>query len=436
MSWLETLHDTLWGWHVIILIIAAGVYFSVASGFFQIKHMKKWLSASMPSAKKSSDGISHFQALTAALGGSIGTGNIVGVAAAITVGGAGALFWMWVSSLFGMMTVFAENLLSAKNCRAAGALGYIEKVGKPLAWLYAAGCCLSSLGMGSMAQTNACAAAMQSFGVPTAVTAAVLGCLVFSAARGGLKHAVKITDKLVPAMTLIFFASSLAVLWVFKENIPRAVKEIFTGAFNFKAGAGGAAGALIAMREGVSRGVFTNEAGLGSSAFAYDGVKGKTPTELGCLGIFQVFADTIVMCTVTGLCILCCRSPMLEGAALTFFAYRSALGAVGGYAVCVCTALFAVATVITWSCYGRESLFYLTRGRGRNIYAVLCAFAAVCGCVLPLSAVFQLGDAMNGLMAVPNIIALFICRREILCEFSLGKQKREKERCAQNFQNT
>ena len=153
--------------------------------------------------------------------------------------------------------------------------------------------------------------------------------------------------------------------------------------------------------------MFTNEAGLGSSAFAYDGVEGRSPEELGCLGIFQVFADTIVMCTVTGLCILCCRSPMLEGAALTFYAYEAALGPWGGKAVSLCTALFALATLTAWSCYGREGLCYLTGGRGKGVYALAAAVAAGLGCFLPLGTVFQLGDAMNGLMALPNLLALF-----------------------------
>ena len=169
-----------------------------------------------------------------------------------------------------------------------------------------------------------------------------------------------------------------------------------------------------ALRTGVSRGVFTNEAGLGSSAFAYEGVEGRSPQELGCLGIFQVFADTILMCTVTGLCILCCRSPLLEGAQLTFYAYESALGPWGGKAVSLCTALFALATLVAWSCYGREGLCYLTGGGGKTGYALAAAGAAVLGCVLPLGAVFQLGDAMNGLMALPNLAALFCLRREVL----------------------
>lgn len=165
---------------------------------------------------------------------------------------------------------------------------------------------------------------------------------------------------------------------------------------------------LIAMGAGVSRGVFTNEAGLGSSAFAYTDVTGHTPGEIGAMGIFQVFADTVVMCTVTGLCILCSCPPQgLEGAELTFYAYRSALGPIGGAAVSLCTALFALATVIAWCCYGKEGLMYLTGGRGQNAYAAAAGAAAILGCLLPLGEVFLLGDAMNGLMAIPNVLALF-----------------------------
>ena len=217
-------------------------------------------------------------------------------------------------------------------------------------------------------------------------------------------------------MTLLFFAASLGVLWMFRENLPRAVASVFSGAFSPGAGAGGAAGWLLAMKVGVTRGVFTNEAGLGSAAFAYDGVEGRSPEELGCLGIFQVFADTLLMCTVTGLCILVCRSPVLEGAALTFYAYESALGPWGGRAVSLCTALFAAATLTAWCGYGREGLFYLTGGRGKNAYALAAAAAAALGCCLPLGEVLRLGDAMNGLMALPNLAALFLLRREVAVE--------------------
>ena len=411
---LELLADALWGWHVLVLILAAGLWFSIRTGFFQVRRVSLWVKTALGSPKEARGRgrVSPFQALTTALAGSLGTGNILGVGVAITVGGPGSLFWMWASALLGMMTVFAENLLAARHRGAPGALGYIEAVGRPLALVYGAGCCLASLGMGNLVQANAAAAACQRLGAPPLAVGAVLGVLVFWVARGGLACAARLTEKLVPAMAALFFAAALGVLWVFRAELPRAVASIFQGAFSLKAGAGGTAGMLLAMGTGVSRGVFTNEAGLGSSAFAYGEVEGRSPVELGCLGIFQVFVDTILMCTVTGLCILCAPSAG-EGAELVFSAFESALGPAGAGAAAVCTALFALATVTAWSCYGREGLFYLTKSRGGDLFALAAAAAACLGCLLPLGAVFRLGDAMNGLLALPNLAALFLLSREV-----------------------
>ena len=411
---LEFLADALWGWHVLVLILAAGLWFSIRTGFFQVRRVSLWVKTALGSPKEARGRgrVSPFQALTTALASSLGTGNILGVGVAITVGGPGSLFWMWASALLGMMTVFAENLLAARHREAPGALGYIETVGRPLALVYGVGCCLASLGMGNLVQANAAAAACQRLGAPPLAVGAVLGVLVFWVARGGLACAARLTEKLVPAMAALFFAASLGVLWVFRAELPRAAASIFQGAFSLKAGAGGTAGMLLAMGTGVSRGVFTNEAGLGSSAFAYGEVEGRSPVELGCLGIFQVFVDTILMCTVTGLCVLCAPSAG-EGAELVFSAFESALGPAGAGAAAVCTALFALATVTAWSCYGREGLFYLTKGRGGDLFALAAAAAACLGCLLPLGAVFRLGDAMNGLLALPNLAALFLLSREV-----------------------
>lgn len=414
-QFLEGLRSVLWGWPVLLLILAAGAYFSYESSFFQLLHPIRWLKTALGPGSGEKGKTGRFQAISTALAGSIGTGNIVGVAAAITVGGPGAIFWMCASAVLGMMTVFTENFFAArfhqKGSPASGPLAYIEKAGKYggiLAAVYALGCALSSLAMGNMVQVNALAAACEDLGLPVQWVAIGVGVLIFFVAKGGLKAAGKFTEKLVPAMTLLFFAASLGTLWVHRANLPGAVASIFDGAFTLRAGAGGTAGMLIAMKAGVSRGVFTNEAGLGSSAFAYTDVQGHTPQEIGCMGIFQVFADTILMCTVTGLCILCsCPPESLDGAQLTFFAYRSALGEAGGTAVSLCTALFALATVIAWCCYGKEGLLYLTKGRGGTVYPIATALAAFSGCLLPLESVFRLGDAMNGLMAIPNVLALF-----------------------------
>ena len=417
---LDWLARALWGWHVLLLILAAGSAFSYASAFFQLRGFGRWLGAALGRGG-SGQGRGRFQAIATALAGSIGTGNIVGVATALTAGGPGALFWMWASAGLGMMTVYAENYLSARfrqgsGSRAAGPLCYIEKAGKyggALAAVYALGCCLSSLGMGGMVQTNALASACGELGVPLWATALGAGGLTFFVARGGLRIAGKVAEKLVPAMSLLFFASSLGVIWVFRANLPGALQSVFQGAFSLRAGLGGGAGMLLAMRAGVSRGVFTNEAGLGSSAFAYQNTQGHSPEELGRMGIFQVFADTTVMCTITGLCILCSMPPQLEGAQLTFYAYQAALGEAGGWAVSGCTALFALATVVAWCCYGREALYYVTQGPLRRFYPALAAGAALAGCLLPLEHVFRLGDAFNGLMALPNLFALFYFAKDV-----------------------
>lgn len=415
---LGLLGGALWGWHVLLLILAAGASFSYSSAFFQLRGFARWMGAALGRGQ----GKGRFRAIATALAGSIGTGNIVGVATALTAGGPGALFWMWASAGLGMMTVYAENYLSARFRRgpgpkAAGPLCYIEKAGRyggALAAVYALGCCLSSLGMGGMVQTNALASACSSLGVPPWATALGAGALVFFVARGGLRSAGRIAEKLVPAMSLLFFAASLGVLWVFRANLPGALQRVFQGAFSLRAGLGGGVGMLLAMRAGISRGVFTNEAGLGSSAFAYQGVEGHSPEELGRMGIFQVFADTTVMCTITGLCILCSMPPrQLEGAELTFYAYRAALGPAGDWAVSTCTALFALATVVAWCCYGREGLYYLAKGPLRRLYPALAAGAALAGCLLPLEHVFQLGDAFNGLMALPNLFALFYFAKDV-----------------------
>ncbi len=416
MTALVFLRDALWGWPTLLLILAAGVYFSVSTRFFQLRQAGRWLKAPLARGGESASGLSRFQALTAALAGSLGTGNIVGVAVALTAGGPGALFWMGFSAVFGMMTVFAETVLAARHREAPGPLGTLRSLpvgGRLLASLYAVGCVLSSLAMGNATQANACAAALGEFSLPPPVTGILLAALVFPVALGGFQRGVRITEKLVPAMTALYFLLAFGVLWTFRAQLLPALGEVVAGAFSWQAEAGGAAGALLALEAGLSRGVFTNEAGLGSSAFAYAEVPGRPPAELGCLGIFQVFLDTLVMCTVTGLCILVCRPPRLEGAALTFYAFESAWGPWGGKAVSLCTALFAAATLLAWSCYGREAFCTLTRGRGRAVYALLAAGAALAGSLVSLDAAFLLGDAMNGLMALPNLLGLFLRRKEV-----------------------
>lgn len=352
----------------------------------------------------------------------------MGVGVAIATGGPGALFWMWASALLGMMTVYAENVLAARHRQAPGALGYIRAAGrwgKPLAAVYAGGCCLSSLGMGTMAQTHAAAASLSTLGVPGAVSALGLGLLAFWVARGGLALGAKITQRLVPLMTLLFFGASLWVLWVFRENIPRAFASIFQGAFSLKAGAGGAAGALLALRTGVSRGVFTNEAGLGTSAMAHGAAQVDHPARQGMWGIFEVFCSTLVVCTVTALVILVSGAYDPEaalvqlqtgtvpdaamGVPLTARAFSSVLGPAGTWAVSLSLVLFAFSSILGWSCYGQQSLRFLTGGdRLLPAYRAVFLLCTVLGAVADVSPLWQLVDLCNALMALPNLAALLL----------------------------
>ena len=400
--------NLLWGYHVLGLILITGIRLTATTGFFQIRSFFSWMKYSLNlHPPKSKEGISPFGALSAALAGSIGTGNIVGVAAAITVGGAGAIFWMWISALFGMMTVFAEVVLSVKfkNDHCKGAFAYIEKVGKGkiLPFVYGVGCVLSSLSMGNMAQSNAVATGLNQFGVPFWVTGVGLGIFLFILTRKGLKGVTRITEKLVPIMTVLFFGISIICLVKFRQNIPGAIQEIFTSAFDIRAISGG--GMFLAIKTGISRGVFTNEAGLGSSSMAFCDVEEKSPVKLGYLGIFQVFVDTIVMCLVTALCILCGTSER-KGEYLVITAFSNALGPIGEKLIVVCMVLFALATVTATCYYGKVGLQYISKGKLTFLFPYMFAAAAFMGAIMNITRIFDFCDGFNGLMAIPNILAL------------------------------
>ena len=344
---------------------------------------------------------------------------------------------MWISAFFGMMTVYAEGVLAAKfsTKEAPGAVGYVRRaLGGHAAKLYAAGCVFSALGMGTMAQTGAVSAALGTVGVPPWAAGLIVAVLLVLCVRGGLQKAVRVTEKLVPFMAGLFLLACGAVLVLRAERIPAALETMLREAFTLRAGVGGAAGMLIALRVGVSRGVFTNEAGLGSGTFALAAADGKTPEQIGTLGAMQVFIDTIAMCTVTALCLLV--SPAAgDGAAQTLAAFSAVLGGAGRAAVSVSMALFAFATVVAWSCYGMDALRFLVPAAGeagRRIYVFFAAASCFLGCILPFTGVLSFCDAFNGIMAVPNVLALFL-----LSGFVFGGKTGERENLHRKFaQNT
>lgn len=410
MSFVRTV---LWGPHVLLLILAAGVWFTLRGRCMQLWKLPRLAAGALRGKGKDGQSISPFQALSTSLAGSLGTGNILGVAAALTAGGPGAIVWMWISAFFGMMTVYAEGALAARFATkdAPGAIGYVRRaLGRHAAKLYAAGCVLSALGMGAMAQTGAVSAALGTVGVPPWGAGVLTAVLLVLCVRGGLQKAVRVTEKLVPFMTALFLLACAAVLALRAAYIPAALQTMWREAFNLRAGVGGAVGMWTALRVGVSRGVFTNEAGLGSGTFALAATDGKTPEEVGTLGAMQVFLDTIVLCTITALCLLV--SPAAgDGAARTLASFSAVLGGAGGAAVSVSMALFAFATVVAWSCYGMDALRFLAPSAGesgRRIYVLFAAVSCFLGCILPFTGVLSFCDAFNGVMAVPNVLALFI----------------------------
>lgn len=442
IEWIRALNDWLsrfaWGPATIFLLAAAGVLFSVGTGFFQLRKCKTWLAATLGAALKSRQGgegkgISAFQSACTALAATLGTGNIAGVATALAAGGPGAIFWMWLSALLGTMTAYAENVLAGlyrgKNSRGepvGGAMFYIEQGlhSRALAALFAFFCVLGSLGMGNMAQANSIASGIQdSFGVPPLATGLVVAAAIAFTIVGGIKRVGKVTEKVVPVMAIGYTVGALAIIAANWRTLPTVIGLILQQAFSLRAGLGGAAGYGIAraLRVGVARGVCSNEAGLGSSVMA-NSASGGTPVGQGMWGIFEVAVDTLFMCTLTGLSILCSGvydpsryaaalgtsgfDELPNGAALTAEAFRQVFGPLGGAFVAVSLVLFAFSTLLGWSFYGAQAAEYLWGPRACGLYKALFVVVIVVGCVTKLELVWQISDTFNGLMALPNLLAV------------------------------
>ncbi len=422
--------DIVWGPPMLLLLIGAGVYLSFLLGFFQLFRFGHWwkstVSALFRDKKVSKSGdkkaISQLQALATALASTLGTGNIVGVATAIAAGGPGAIFWMWVSAFFGMMTNFAEKILgiyfrykNEKGEWTGGAMIYIER-GLEMKWLavlFSVFCALASFGIGNIAQVNGIAVSMKSaFGVEHYVTGFFCALLVGLVIIGGLKRIAKVSEKLVPLMSFVYFAAALAVIGANLSRVPAAFADIFAGAFNLRSAGGGIAGYTVAQaaRFGIARGVFSNEAGLGSSVIVHSSSDVKEPVAQGMWAIFEVFFDTIFICTLSAIAILVTganRVPGLEGAEIPFFAFSSVLGSFGEYVLTVSILLFAFLSMIGWSFYGEKAVEYLGGAKVTSLYRLVFAAAVYFGAVSDVKLVWELSDTFNGLMAIPNLFALF-----------------------------
>lgn len=440
------LQHLVWGPGMLVFFLGTGIRFTLRSNFFQIRKIHIWLGMTIGALKKRKNvrrtekeySISQFQSFCTALAATLGTGNITGVATALIFGGPGAIFWMWVSAFFGMMTNYAENYLGIlyrykdqKEQWAGGAMVYMEKGlnSRFLAVLFAVCCLVASLGMGNMVQGNSMAKGLETaFGIPPFLTGTFCMLLLALVVTGGVKRVAALTEKLVPLMAGIYFLGALAVLAVNWRAIPQAVDMIFTQAFQMKAGLGGAAGYTVrqAIRIGVARGIFSNEAGLGSSVMAHVQSDVENPQIQGMWGILEVFVDTIVGCTVTALVILVSgvyhpevyleqiRQGMetVDGTTLTGQAFATVIPW-GEQFLAAATALFAFATIAGWSCFGEQTAAYLGKEKGAAVYRYVYILITLPGCILAPSLIWELSDAFNGMMALPNLVALFFLGKQV-----------------------
>ncbi len=445
----DSVNSVLWGVPMLILMIGTGVFFTCRLGFFQLVHFPHIFSQTVlkvfkkDGARKTKDkkSISQFQAMSTALAATIGTGNIAGVASALTVGGAGAVFWMWVSAFFGMMTSFAENVLGVyyrkrnengewtggamyyigeglKNCRKISAFA------KPLSVMFAVFCTLASFGIGNISQVNSMAVSLEStFGVPPLAVGIATCLLVLAVLIGGVKRIGAVAEKIVPFMALFYIVITSAVLIKNSAEIPNVFSSIFKGAFGLDAVAGGISGAAIkkTLTMGLKRGVFSNEAGMGSGVIVNSSSDVKEPVVQGMWGIFEVFFDTIVMCTLTAFAVLSSgvlgtldqNGNLLDSSALVSASLGAVFGNFAGALVSISTALFAFATVLGWSYYGEKSLEYLFGRRCAVIYKIVFALACVAGATMKLSLAWEISDTLNALMAVPNLIGILLLSKTV-----------------------
>jgi len=421
-------NDTLTGSVLLVALVGAGLFFSFALGFIQVRGFGEGMKRTFGGIFKKKgeagqDGMSSFQALATAIAAQVGTGNIAGAASAIAVGGPGAIFWMWISAFLGMATIFAEACMAQKYKQVGddgtvtgGPVYYIRAAfkgtfGKVLAAIFAV-LLIFALGfMGNAVQSNSIAASWNTaFGVPKVAMGIVVAVLALFVFTGGMKRIAKVTELIVPVMAAFYIVGALVVIFANVTHIPGAFHDIIVGAFNPNAIAGGAMGATIklALTKGVARGLFSNEAGMGSTPHAHAVAKVNHPVEQGFVAMIGVFIDTFVILNLTALVIITTgsRASGLTGAELSQFAFASVFGKFGEIFIAICMFFFAFSTVIGWYFFGEANIRYLFGAKAVKIYAVLVCACVVLGSLGEVSIVWNMADCFNSLMVIPNIIGL------------------------------
>ena len=442
----NAVNGVVWGVPALVLLAFVGVLMTVLTKVFQVTHFGHWMKKTIGAVFKDKHVTSHtrdksisqFQSLCTALAATVGTGNIVGVSGAIIAGGPGAVFWMWVMAFLGMMTNYSENVLGIfyrrKNSQgewSGGAMYYLRDglgskkgcagIGKVLALLFSLFCLIASFGIGNMTQVNAISGNMQTvFGLPTWVTGAIVMILVGLVVVGGLKRIAAVTEKIVPFMVILYMVGTIVIFFMNISHVGAVFTSIFKSAFGMEAAAGGVVGygIKLAIEWGMKRGVFSNEAGLGSSVMVHSSSNVKEPVQQGMWGIFEVFADTIIVCTLTAFAVLSSGLIDLDTGKLAdafsgltkndlvATVFEQKFGVVGSGFIAVSIALFAFSTVLGWSHYGTKACEYLLGEKRTVPYRILFVLLVFGGAVMGDNLAWDLADTFNGLMMIPNLIGV------------------------------
>ena len=435
--WNGWLNGYVWGWPTIVLLLGTGLLLTIATRGAQFRYLAltfREVLGKITQKNLAPGSVSPFQAVATALASTVGVGNIAGVATAIAIGGPGALFWLWISGVLGMCTKFAEIVIAlhyrerdASGVWRGGAMYTLRKLGLP--WLgsaFAALVALAAFGIGNMVQANSVADSLRaSFGVSPQITGVVLAIITAAVILGGIRRIGEVTELMVPAMALFYLGGGLVILIRYAAEIPSAFGMVIDGAFTGTAATGGFAGStlMMALRYGVARGLFSNEAGLGSAPIVHAVAQTDHPVRQGLYGIFEVFVDTILVCTTTGLVVLVTGAwtQGASGAALAGAAFSTGLpGTWGNIVVTVSLVLFAFSTVIGWSYYGETGIVYLFGPSAAVPYRFLWLVFIYLGSVGSLHLVWDIADTLNGLMALPNLLSVLLSvslLRRLMAEF-------------------
>ncbi|MEF8794053.1 alanine/glycine:cation symporter family protein [Thiohalorhabdus sp.] len=426
-AFLDIVSDWLWNEIMLVLLMGTGLFLTVGLGLLPIRKLGygfRMLWVGRKHARKGEGEISPFAALMTSLSATIGTGNIAGVGTALHLGGPGAIFWMWITALVGMATKYAEAVLAvryrevdARNMHVGGPMYYIKNgLGQRWRWLggaFAVFAVVAAFGIGNTVQSNSVADAMdQAVGLPFWVTGLVMAALVFTVILGGIRRIAGVAEALVPLMGVIYIIGALAILGANYTEVPAGIARIFNDALSGTAATGGFAGAgiMMAVQWGVARGLFSNEAGLGSAPMAHAAARTDDPVRQGVVGMLGTFIDTIVVCTMTALVILTTGAweSGETGAALTTQAFSQGLPGPGDAVVAFGLIIFAFSTTLTWAFYGERCLEFLAGVRGLMVFRVVWVIALMVGAVASLDLVWQIANVTMALMAIPNLIALLL----------------------------